>query len=264
MELKAPVKVHIVGRPQFDIQEFFAFLADAGMSWRRTGDVAQAQELIEAAGRVCYMSFGPSQSERTNAEYIGNLVRMGHESVLEHVNWSFVISGISRALSHQIVRHRVGFAFSQLSQQYHDETNASFSMPAELEGHPLAEAAWERAVSTAREAYLEILHVLDQHDDHSSSDLSTRESRRAIRSAARSVLPGCTETTVFMTANARALRHFFTVRGGIPGDREMRDLAVEIFRAVSREAPAVFFDFKIARLSDGSEMVQRFETKPLD
>jgi thymidylate synthase (FAD) len=233
------------------------------MDWRRSAGAGQAEELIEAAGRVCYMSFGVNQSERSNVEYIRNLVDMGHESVLEHVNWSFVITGISRALSHQIVRHRVGFAFSQLSQQYHDESDAEFAMPAEIEGNPRAEAVWERAVSTAKEAYSEILQLLDQKPEHGeSSQLNPRESRRAIRSAARSVLPGCTETTLFMTANARALRHFFTVRGGIPGDREMRDLALELFRLVTREAPAVFFDFRIAKLPDGSEMVQRVSTGP--
>ena len=264
MDLRAPLRIHIVGRPQFDIEEFLGFLAASRMNWRRSADAGQAEELIEAAGRVCYMSFGENQSERSNVEYIRNLVAMGHESVLEHVNWSVVITGISRALSHQIVRHRVGFAFSQLSQQYHDESDADFAMPAEIEGNPRAEAAWERAVNTAREAYNEILHLLDQKPEHrEASQLNPREFRRAIRSAARSVLPGCTETTLFMTANARALRHFFTVRGGIPGDREMRDLALELFRVVTREAPAVFFDFKVAKLPDGSEMLQRLDTGPL-
>jgi thymidylate synthase (FAD) len=121
MDLKVPVRVHLVSRPQFDLGEFLAFLANSQMGWRRSAGAGDAQELIEAAGRVCYMSFGQNQSERTNVEYIRNLIELGHESVLEHVNWGFVISGISRALSHQIVRHRVGFAFSQLSQQYHDE-----------------------------------------------------------------------------------------------------------------------------------------------
>jgi thymidylate synthase (FAD) len=258
MDLKVPVRVHLVSRPQFDLGEFLAFLANSQMGWRRSAGAGDAQELIEAAGRVCYMSFGQNQSERTNVEYIRNLIELGHESVLEHVNWGFVISGISRALSHQIVRHRVGFAFSQLSQQYHDESDADFTMPAEIEGHPRAEAAWDRAVNTAREAYREILDVLDQKAEHGEgSRLNSREFRRGIRSAARSVLPSCTETILFMTANARALRHFFTVRGGILGDREMRDLAVELFRAVTREAPAVFFDFGLVKLSDGSEMIQR-------
>jgi thymidylate synthase (FAD) len=265
VDSKTPVKVHIVGRPQFDIEEFLTFLRDSRMSWRRSAGAGEAQELIEAAGRVCYMSFGPNQSDRTNAQYIRNLIEMGHESVLEHVNWSFVISGISRALSHQIVRHRVGFAFSQLSQQYHDESDADFSMPVEIQGHPRAEAAWLRATGAAKEAYGEILRVLDQTAEAGRpGKLTPREFRRAIRSAARSVLPGCTETTLFMTANARALRHFLKVRGGIAGDREMRDLAVGLFRAVMSEAPAVLFDFRVATLEDGSETLTRLELGQTD
>ncbi len=256
MDLKLPIKVHIVGRPQFDLLGFLSFLTDSGMDWRRSPGAGEAEELVEAAGRVCYMSFGSNQSERSNAKYIENLIKMGHESVLEHVNWSFVLSGISRALSHQIVRHRVGFAFSQLSQQYHDESDAEFNMPAEIEGNQQAEAAWERAINTAKDAYSEILRALDEMADRGQGGLNPREFRRAIRSAARSVLPSCTGTTLFMTANARALRHFFSVRGGIPGDREMRDMAVELFRAVTKEAPALFFDFEIAKLQDGSELVQ--------
>jgi thymidylate synthase (FAD) len=256
MGLKSPIQIHIVSRPQFDIEEFLTFLANSGANWRRSSDVSEAQELIEAAGRVCYMAFGPDQSDRNNIEYIRHLIKMGHESVLEHVNWSFVITGISRALSHQIVRHRIGFAFSQLSQQYHDETDADFRMPTELEGNPRAEAAWERAITTAKESYSEILRALDESSGGGTQYLTSRELRRAIRSAARSVLPSSTETTLFVTANARALRHFLAVRGSTPGDREMRDVAVALFRAVLREAPAVFFDFKIATLADGSEMVQ--------
>jgi thymidylate synthase (FAD) len=182
---------------------------------------------------------------------------MGHESVLEHVNWSFVITGISRALSHQLVRHRVRFAFSQLSQQYHDESDADFAVPAEIEGNPKAEAAWERAINVSKEAYLDILQALERPGSDPGSGLSPKEFRRAVRSAARSVLPNSTKTTLFVTANARALRHLFTVRGGIPGDREMRDVVLQLFKAVKEEAPAVFFDFEIAKLPDGSELVRR-------
>ena len=105
--MRTPVRVYLVGRPQFDVEEFLSFLAEARTSWRRSAGASEAEELIAAAGRVCYMSFGPAQSSRSNTDYIRNLVKMGHESVLEHVSWSFVIAGITRALSHQLVRHRV-------------------------------------------------------------------------------------------------------------------------------------------------------------
>ncbi|HXH48090.1 MAG TPA: FAD-dependent thymidylate synthase [Terriglobia bacterium] len=255
--LKMPVRVHVVGRPQFDLEAFIAFLDAAGTRWRRSAGAKEAEELVEAAGRICYMSFGRAQSNRSNGDYIQNLIAMGHESVLEHVNWSFVISGITRALSHQLVRHRVGFAFSQLSQQYHDESDAEFVMPSEIEDHAQAAAIWKGAVNTAKEAYGKILRLLEESNQISGPVENHREIRRAIRSAARSVLPGCTETTVFTTINARALRHFLTVRGGIAGDREMRELSVELLSAVTKEAPSIFFDFEIAQLADGTRTVRK-------
>jgi len=258
------VRVHIVGRPQFDVEEFLACLDEARRNWRRSPGAKEPEELVEAAGRVCYMSFGTAQSLRSNADYIHNLIAMGHESVLEHVNWSFVISGITRSLSHQLVRHRVGFAFSQLSQQYHDESDAEFAMPSEIKDHPQAAAAWTEAVNTAREAYGKILRVLEESRQISGFAGNQRETRRAIRSAARSVLPSCTETTVFTTANARALRHFFAVRGAIPGDREMRELAVELFNAVTKEAPSLFFDFEVADFPDGSRMMRKIDSRLKD
>ncbi len=213
---------------------------------------------MEAAGRVCYMSFGVHQSPRTNAEYIRHLIRMGHESVLEHVSWTFLVTGVSRAFTHQLVRHRVGFAFSQLSQQYHDETEAEFVEPWPLGSHPDARAAWEQAVSSAKGAYREILQILRGLEGKiGKNPAQHKEVQRAIRSAARSVLPNATETKIVVTANARALRHFFAIRGSIPGDVEMRKVGTELLRLVQAEAPSLFFDFRVERLPDGSPIVRR-------
>jgi thymidylate synthase (FAD) len=256
-----PIRVHVVGRPGFDARAFLAFLTDAGTTWRRTPGARPPEELVEAAGRVCYMSFGGAQSARDNGDYVGALVRMGHESVLEHVNWSFVVCGVTRSLSHQLVRHRVGFAFSQLSQQYHDESDAACIMPRGLDAHPRAAGAWRRSVAVAKEAYREILEVLEQSQATPGPVDDKRELRRFIRSAARSVLPSCTETTVFATANARALRHFFAVRGKIPGDPEMRELAAQLLEAVRKEAPSLFSDFEVGALEDGSPEVRRAEAR---
>src|SRR5262249_56226268 len=119
------------------------------------------EEIGGGAGRVCYRSFGTRQAPRTNSEYISHLIAMGHESVLEHVTWGFVLTGVSRAFTHQMVRHRVGFAFSQLSQQYHDERDATFVEPTDLASFPAAQTAWQNAVAAARDAYPEILHSLE-------------------------------------------------------------------------------------------------------
>jgi thymidylate synthase (FAD) len=248
------VRAYLVTRPVFDIAAFLDFVADEKTVWRRSPGARDAEEIIEAAGRVCYLSFGARQSWRTNSEYLANLIELGHESVLEHVNWSFVLTGISRAFSHQLVRHRVGFAFSQLSQQYHDERDAVFVEPADLAKFPAARAAWLTAITMARQAYRDILDQLAPVEA-GSVPKEQKEIRRAIRSAARSVLPNATETKIFFTANARALRHFFQVRGALVGDEEMRCVSAALLQLLKIEAPSLFADFEVETLADGSPTV---------
>jgi thymidylate synthase (FAD) len=224
-------------------------------SWNRSIGATHPEELVELAGRICYMSFGKSQSPKTTAKFIRDLIDKGHESVLEHVNWTFLITGISRALSHQLVRHRVGFSFSQLSQQYKIQTNVEFIEPTLFKNLPSVEAVWQRVVQMAKEAYIEILQSLKDYESETGGELENKEIKRAIQSAARSVLPNATETKLLMTANARALRHFLKVRGSIPGDDEMRRLCAEILKDLLVEAPSLFFDFHVNVLPDGSPII---------
>jgi thymidylate synthase (FAD) len=249
------LKVYLVSRPQFEVETFLAFLRDQETSWQRSAGATAPEEVVEVSGRVCYMSFGAEQSPRTNAEYIRRLICMGHESVLEHVNWTFLLTGVSRAFTHQLVRHRVGFAFSQLSQQYHDENAADFVEPSQLRQFPSAQTAWQQAMQTAKEAYRSITESLQQLEAEPDLTLQKKEIKRAIRSAARSVLPNATATKIMLTANARALRHFLKVRGAIPGDEEMRRVAAALLTHLQVEAPSLFFDFAVDTLSDGSPIV---------
>ena len=82
--------------------------------------------LIEVSGRVCYMSFGSKRRRRTNKDYIGHILEVGHGSVLEHAAWNFIITGVSRSFTHELIRHRAGFGYSQLIQRYVDESSADF------------------------------------------------------------------------------------------------------------------------------------------
>jgi thymidylate synthase (FAD) len=249
------LKVYLLGRSQLDAEAVLSFLHNQGTAWKRTTSATGAEELVEVAGRICYMSFGQHQSPRTNREYIQHLISMEHESVLDHVGWTFLLTGVSRAFTHQLVRHRVGFAFSQLSQQYHDETDAEFVEPSLLSQFPQAREAWQRAIQATKEAYQDIVNSIKEPSTEGDAELPKRELRRAMRSAARSVLPNATETKIVVTANARALRHFLRVRGSIPGDEEMRQVAAELLKYIQIEAPSLFGDFRIDTLSDGSPIV---------
>jgi thymidylate synthase (FAD) len=230
--------LYLLARPQFT-PEYQRFLVANGVVWKE-GEASDAERLVEFAGRVCYMSFGARQSPRDNAAYIANLIDQGHDSVLEHANWTFLLEGVSRSFTHQLVRHRAGFSFSQLSQQYYDQSEAKFLAPTGLEEDPIAYAAWRSAVDASRDAYRTIQSRLQRE----SSDRKGKERLRAIRSAARSVLPNATETKIVVTANARSLRHFMTLRGAIEGDLEMRQVSGLIYAMLLAEAPSLVGDFE--------------------
>jgi thymidylate synthase (FAD) len=231
--------LYLLARPQFT-PEYQRFLAAHDKVWLETA-ATDAERLIEFAGRICYMSFGPRQSPRDNSSYIRHLIDQGHESVLEHGSWTFLLDGVSRSFTHQLVRHRIGFSFSQLSQQYYDHSEAEFLPPPGIENSPAAVAAWRAAIEAARAAYHTIEAQLRANPGHGYAG---REWLRLVRSAARSVLPNATLTKIVVTANGRALRHFLALRGSTAGDLEMRHVAGLIYAMLLDEAPALVRDFE--------------------
>lgn len=243
--------IYVLARPSFN-NDYRRFLAAHKLAWKKT-TTRPAELLVEFAGRVCYLSFGKRQSPRSNAAYIANLIAQGHESVLEHVNWTFLLEGVSRAFSHQLVRHRVGFAFSQLSQQYADHSSTGFVRPVKLRESSPAIIAWRNAIQAASKAYSEIEdHLLNMEKNKQVS----KEHLRAIRSVARSVLPNATETKVVVTANARALRHFLMVRGAIEGDVEMRVVSTLIYEMLHNDAPPLVADFRRSLMRDRTPIIR--------
>jgi len=243
------LKTFCISRPCFDEDTFFKFLDSEQLHWVRGGG-KQAEEVVEVSGRVCYLSFGESrQSPRNNSEYIKNLIKQGHESVLEHVNWTIILTGVSRGFTHQLVRHRVGFAFSQLSQQYHDDSEASFVVPPSVENCKNLFEDWKMDIHQSLTSYRK---VLSQTENQGTKGISKNEQLRELRTAARSALPNATETKIVVTANARALRHFFNMRGGLDGDWEMRKVACALYDIVVTDAPSIFSDFKIIGMPDKS------------
>lgn len=243
-------KVHILAKPHMEcgFEEFLnAALHKRDGRWRQDVSATPAERIVEFAGRVCYMSFGRRQSPLSNGEYIRKLIWNGHDSVLEHATWTVILSEISRALTHQLVRHRIGFSYSQLSQQYHDESEAHFVAPPGFELLPTVRDLWQQTVDQSHSAYRHILKELEKSAEGSIKS----EVLRSIRSAARSVLPNATETAIVVTFNARSLRHFLKVRGNIAGDIEMRCLSAALLEAIKPDGPQLFFDFSVEYLADG-------------
>ena len=240
--------VHLVGRQVVDPSGVEQFLNDHELTWVTDTEVG-GERLAEMAGRVCYMSYG--KGRRTNREFIEHIVEVGHGSVLEHAVWSFVITGVSRSFTHELIRHR-HFSYSQLSQRYVDESESDFVEPDVIAGDPELHAAWEKAVNAAREAYdLLVTGLQDKFTDVPEKTLR----RKLARQAARAVLPNATETKIFVTGNARAIRHFVELRGSEHADVEIRKVALRMLEIMQKEAPAMFSDYTLATMADGTPYV---------
>jgi thymidylate synthase (FAD) len=248
-------RIYLIARPSFLLENFESFLSQHDLSWARDKTSTQSELLAEAAGRVCYMSFGQRQHRKSADDYFANIIDSGHESVLEHAAWTFLISGVSRAFTHQLVRHRAGFSFSQLSQQYCDSEGTLFVAPIEVQRNAKLLEEWAEAMLGVREKYRHLKEKLATTHFLNKQGLSEREALRALRTASRSILPNCTETKIVVSANARAIRHFLKVRGNIPGDLEMSVLSAQLLELMKTEAPRLFFDFKIKTSRNGIRRV---------
>ena len=120
--------VYLVGRQAMEPEELDRFLADHGVATWETDTEVAGEYLTEMAGRVCYMSFAKPRPGGNKA-YLDHILQVGHGSVLEHAVWNFICVGCSRSLTHELVRHRAGTGFSQLSQRYVDESVAEYVEP---------------------------------------------------------------------------------------------------------------------------------------
>jgi thymidylate synthase (FAD) len=239
--------VYVVGKQMTNDTEIDRFLAEHGVSWQTDTEVA-GEHLVETAGRVCYMSFAKPRPGGNKA-YIGHILEVGHGSVLEHAVWNLLITGVSRSLTHELIRHRAGFGYSQLSQRYVDESIAEYVEPDPIADNPAAHAIWLEAVQNCHQAYIRLTEQLNEV----FKDESDRTLRRKLaRQAARSILPNATETKIFVTANARALRHFIELRGNRHAESEIRKLAIAVLRLMQQEAPNLFNDYTLEPLADGT------------
>jgi len=237
-------KVFLVGRQTVDAAAVERFLGEHAVTWQTDTEVG-AEALAELAGRVCYMSYG--KGRKTNREFLQHIVEVGHGSVLEHGVWSFLITGVSRAFTHELIRHR-HFSYSQLSQRYVNESDSDFVEPDVIASDPALHAIWSEAVDATRRAYDRLVEGLQRR----YADIPEVTLRRKLaRQAARSVLPNATETKIFMTGNARALRHFIELRGSEHADIEIRKVAVAVLRIMQAEAPNLFADYTLVPLGGG-------------
>lgn len=212
---------------------------DIADRWTTDAPEHGAETLLEAAGRSCYQSWA-NPAGRTNHEYLRNIVRQGHGSVLEHASVSLYMRGVSRSLTHEMVRHRAGCGYSQLSQRYVDSSEVAFVVPPLLLANEDLLPEWAETCATTLASYQRLTEGL----------VGRIEGVKKRREAARAVLPNCTETHLVMTANVRAWRHILQMRGSDHAEAEIRRLMAVILPLLSAAIPA-FWDFHAGVADDG-------------
>src|SRR5712692_2395436 len=174
MEVFRAPRVTLIARPEFLEPEHLR------VQWQ--GNASAGERLAEFAGRICYMS-QHNPANRSTADYLENIKKQGHGSVLEHAVYVLLIEGISRSCSHELVRHRAGFGYSQLSQRYVDESHAAFVVPPAMLGDPALEAEWEREVADAQAAYVRAVEALMQRYAWIADKVHRRKVAREARAA---------------------------------------------------------------------------------
>lgn len=256
------MRVHLLARPQFT-----SLPVELGNPRPDQVLGPDAQRLIETAGRCCYDSFGKG---RDSDSYAHHILDIGHGSVLEHAQYSFFITGVSRGLTHELVRHRVGVAISQRSTRYCDESNSPWIM------HPLLAAyideierwpegadrprvdvneamtvkrLWNNSMTSCQNTYDLIVEKLEAYCVSKGLDKLT--ARKQARGAARGVLGNALETELVWSANVRALRHVINMRASDAADAEIRQLGCILLAIMLEELPVYFSDFKVGKSSDG-------------
>jgi thymidylate synthase (FAD) len=254
--------MQIIREPRVTVIARQQFTPPPHIRWQSDSAVA-GEALAEFAGRLCYLSFGEDAGlegghrsipgRTTNQAYLANILKTKHGSVLEHAVWSLLLEGVSRSLTHELIRHRAGMGYSQLSQRYVDESEIGFVVPPEIEEGTPEFATWKQACEHSLASYQQLLAgVTEKVGDEGPATMRKKRARQA----ARSVLPNSAETKIVATGNARAWRHFCEMRGSPTADLEIRRLAGAVLRTLQAEAPSLFGDMIFVPSGDGIDTIE--------
>jgi len=194
----------------------------------------EPEEVVAMAAKLCYSPSGVEELKekieaKDQAAFVEKLASIGHLSPIEHVSFSFGIEGISRACSHQLVRHRVA-SYSQQSQRYVKEEQFDYVIPPSIKQDPALTREFEKFMAEAQENYTKVLKRLEE----------LGYKGEAGQQDARYLLPNAAETKIVVTMNARELLHFFRVRCCNRAQWEIREMAERMLAHVKRVAPTIF------------------------
>lgn len=248
------VRYHVLAEYFEDVDPTYVWLSRI-MSSEGNG-APHAEDLIEFAGRLCYRSWAPelnpnvTKVREDSQEYLGNIVKSGHGSVLEHANFSFVFKNVSRVFTHELVRHRAGAAYSQESMRYVRLTELPFWFP-----------DWALEDEVLMQRCTKLLIMLEDHQrwmaDHFNLDdegVPFTEKKHKT-SFMRRFAPDGVATSILATFNIRTLRHIIAMRTALSAEEEIRLVFDEVASVCLREFPNLMQDYAP---SENGEWVPEF------
>lgn len=210
------------------------------------------EKVVASSAKLCYSPVGvdalfENMDDAQSESFLRKLMELGHESPLEHISFTFAIEGISRVLTHQLVRHRIA-SYSQQSQRYVKLEAFEYIVPPAIKNNPAAKALFEKAMAEDQKTYNQIATLLEtdyfkQLVDEGMSEKKARSQaeKKAVEDA-RFVFPNACETKIVVTMNARSLINFFNHRCCNRAQWEIRNMAVEMLKIVREKAPSIFGD----------------------
>lgn len=250
-ELDSP-KIYLVAKTTFFEDGLEQYLKDiGGPDWAPAEDVSDGENLIEAAGRMCYRSWQPYDPEKPratnpnvtrvregNKSYIGNVLKAGHGSILEHVNMTFIMRGVSRVVTHELVRHRAGMAYSQESLRYVRLDDLDFWLPEDAQNNAEAKQKFEDVVTFLEGVQKDLGRIYD------IDNLETFHVKKQLTSMFRRLAPIGLGTSIMVTGNLRAWRHVIAMRSSEGAEEEIRIIADQLAEACKAHYPNVFQDME--------------------
>lgn len=208
------------------------------------------EKLVSSAAKLCYSQLPADEimedlTEENVNKFLNMLMNLGHQSPIEHISFSFAVEGVSRTLTHQLVRHRLA-SYSQRSQRYVSEGQFHYIVPPAIKGDKQAEKVFVKAMEDDQKAYDKISYILKEkyiksyiNEGISEKKAQSKAEKKAIEDA-RYILPNACETKIMITMNARSLIHFFNVRCCNRAQWEIREMATQMLIEVKKVAPIIF------------------------
>lgn len=248
-------KIFIVAETRVNEDAIEDLMEHLGVKSWEVPDVADAEILTELAGKACYMSFDTNQNKnltrvngRENKQYIQEgIIKQKHGSVLEHSTVSIFITDVSRVVTHELIRHRAGTAFSQLSGRF-VRADLKFYVPEAFRRNEAALAAFEGAIRSAEEAVAELESIM-------GIDKVSFAEKKLLTSSIRRIIGNGQSNSILITANHRSIRHMIEMRTAEGAEEEIRLLFVQIAKEMAKRYPAIYADMKFEESDTGIPVV---------